>query len=309
MDDLGFNKIAAAGLATVLAFIGVRTLAEVVVPEHKFEATYVPDVVLETEGAEEEVDLPFPQPSFIAALDVERGEKVFKKCLSCHNAEKGGANGTGPNLYGVMGKEMASHPGFKYSSALVGRSAVWTWEEMNGFLTKPQTWIPGTAMNYVGLKKEEDRAAVMAYLNAQTDNPIPVPEPVLVAEVVDGAVAPDAAAQPDSEETRIIDDPKVEGLPGDGELSAEAVLTSEGDDGEVLADPREQELLDGVNSAGEVDADDPSLLDPAVRAAIPGAEPNVEVEDLPDNDSEAMPEQDVVDGPMTAEDVLRTIGG
>ena len=306
MDELGFNKLAAAGLVTVLAFLGVRTLAEVVVPESEFEAIYVPDVDLGTAVEEEDADPAFDHPDFIAAMDVSRGENVFKKCLSCHNAERGGPNGTGPNLWGVMGREMAAHEGYKYSSALVGRSAVWDWEEMNGFLIKPTQWIPGTAMNYVGLKKWEDRAAVMAYLNSKTDNPIPVPAPVIPDELA-AEVAGDLAAEPSDEYTRIEADPQeAEGLP-DGEdterLPGDIVETgtaqpasdddAEGDATAELLTPREEEAERGLNSAGEVAPDDPSLMDEAVRDAIPGDEPNVEVED----------------GPLSADEVLRRIGG
>ena len=310
MDDLGFNKIAAAVLGTALAFVGVRTIAEIVVPEdHGFEAVYVPDVQLDTGAAEEEEADPGPShPDFIAAMDVSRGENVFKKCLSCHNAERGGPNGTGPNLWGVMGREMAAHEGYKYSSALVGRSAVWDWEEMNGFLIKPTTWIPGTAMNYVGLKKWEDRAAVMAYLNSKTDNPIPVPEPVIPDELA-AEVESDLAAEPSDDYTRVQADPQerdglpegedTERLPGDFVETGTGQLENIGDsdDSDIdpadLLDPREKEAELGLNSAGEVAPDDPSLMDDAVREAIPGDEPNVELED----------------GPLSADEVLRRIGG
>ena len=309
MDDLGFNKIAAAVLATALGFLGVRTLGHTVVHEPEFTATYVPEVDVGDDDVVDEVVIGWNHPDFIAAMNVAEGEKVFKKCQSCHNAERGGANGTGPNLWGVMGRQMGVHQGFAYSSAMQGRAAPWTWEEMDGFLTKPKEWLPGTAMNYIGLKKYEQRAAVMAYLNANTDNPLPMPEPVLPEADITAGVEPGDLpdSQPvqdvlygdgDGTEARIVDEPKDEGIPGqmggeealainDGGEGADDVtmaeaLGTDGDDGDE--DAREDDFV----SAGEVTPED---LDPAVRAAIPGEQPSEDVE--------------VVDGPMEADDVMK----
>jgi len=270
MDELGFNKLAGAVLATGLAFIGVRTVAEVVVPEHDFQAIYVPEVQLETGPVEDAVIITVNSPEFVAALDVTRGEKVFKKCLSCHNAESGGANGTGPNLYGAMGNQMGTHAGFAYSSAMSSKAAPWTWEEMNGFLTKPKDWLPGTNMNYIGLKKYEDRAAVMAYLNTKTDTPLEFPEAVAPVEVVDEDIA-DAAALPSAEETRIIAETDAEGIPGQEDGMDVDLVPVDEDDLVADADDGMDTLGDeeGVDSAGELKADE--LLDPAVPDAV-GAE-------------------------------------
>jgi len=105
MDELGFNKIAAAILATALGYMGIKELSHAVI---HVEAPAVPAYALdipEAAGAVEEVELPFPQADWIAAMDADRGARVFKKCTSCHNAESGGANGTGPNLWNVPGPE------------------------------------------------------------------------------------------------------------------------------------------------------------------------------------------------------------
>ena len=309
MDDLGFNKVAAAVLVTALGFLGVRTLGHAIVPEPDFEATYVPEVDLGGGEVEEEIVIGWNHPDFIAAMNVAEGEKVFKKCQSCHNAEKGGANGTGPNLWGVMGRQMGIHPGFGYSSAMQGKAAPWTWEEMDGFLTKPKEWLPGTAMNYIGLKKYEQRAAVMAYLNANADNPLPMPEPVLPEADITAGVEPgdlpdsqpvDATMRGDGDgtEARIVDEPKDEGIPGqmggadelavnDGGEGADDVTMAEAldaDDGDAVMVADDEEFT----SAGEVTAED---LDPAVRAAIPGEQPSEEL--------------DVIDGPMEADDVVK----
>jgi cytochrome c len=215
MDDLGFNKLAGAVLMTALAFVGIRALADAVVPEHEFEAIYVPDVVIASdEPVDEGPVITVNSPEFIAAMDATRGARVFKKCQSCHNAEPGGANGTGPALHGVMGRQMGANAGFGYSSAMASKAAPWTWEEMNGFLTKPKEWLPGTNMNYIGLKNWEDRAAVMAYLNApeHTNNPLPMPEAII----------------PEVEEIEVVEGEVVEGEIVETEMV-------EGEDGEMIA--------------------------------------------------------------------------
>lgn len=182
MDELGFNKIAGAVLATAL---GVMVLREA---PHFFMHSDMPETPAYTVGpmiSEESGDaepLPFPQPEWIAAMDAERGAKVFKKCTSCHNAENGGANGTGPNLWNVVGATAGKHAGFKYSGAMAGSGITWGYEELDGFLAKPTKYLSGTNMNFVGLKKEADRAAVIELLRVAADAPMDRPA-AAVAEV------------------------------------------------------------------------------------------------------------------------------
>lgn len=94
----------------------------------------------------------------------EMGAKIIKKCLSCHNIEKGSGNKIGPNLFGVVGRKRASFPGFAYSEAMKKKGGSWSYEELNQFLTSPKTYIPGTKMTFAGLKKDQDRANAIAYL-------------------------------------------------------------------------------------------------------------------------------------------------
>ena len=111
----------------------------------------------------------------MALGDLETGSKVWMKCSACHVVEKGGANKIGPALYGVLGRNVAAIENYKYSSALAAYDKEWTFEEMNGYLKKPQTWIKGTKMSFAGLRKEKDRASVILYLNQNSDNPLPLP--------------------------------------------------------------------------------------------------------------------------------------
>lgn len=118
------------------------------------------------EGAEEEggEDAGPDLGTLLASADAAAGEQVFAKCTACHTIEQGGANGIGPNLYGTMGKAIAGHAGFAYSSALADKGGQWTWENMDAWLESPRGFANGTKMSFAGLSKPEDRANVMEYL-------------------------------------------------------------------------------------------------------------------------------------------------
>ncbi len=103
----------------------------------------------------------------LADGDPVKGEKVFKKCKSCHAVGEGAANKVGPHLNGIIDNEIASVEGFKYSKAFIERKAegfVWTVEELDAYLTKPKKHTKGTKMSFAGLRKEDQRADVIAYL-------------------------------------------------------------------------------------------------------------------------------------------------
>lgn len=99
------------------------------------------------------------------------GEKVFLKCKTCHTVDQGARHRVGPNLYGVMGAKIASKDGFAYSKASKASDIIWTDENLEAFLKKPREFLPGNRMTFVGLKKEDDRKAVIAYLHAVTKQP------------------------------------------------------------------------------------------------------------------------------------------
>jgi cytochrome c len=103
----------------------------------------------------------------IENADIGAGAKVFKKCASCHTVDQGGANKVGPNLYGIVGKTKAVTSDFSYSLALKSKSGTWTIDDLNQWLTKPKDFAPGTKMAFAGLKKDKDRANVIAYLKQQ----------------------------------------------------------------------------------------------------------------------------------------------
>ena len=177
MDSFEINKIIAAVLVTVLLIFGIGKISDIVFHIEKPAVEgYKVEVKLastsSTEGnSENQVDI----SAFLALGNVENGKKVFKKCLSCHSIKVDGKNKIGPKLWNVMFRPVGAITDYKYSKALSSYGKEWTWEEMNGFLIKPSKWIKGNKMGFAGLKKEEDRAAVMLYLNKNSDNPKPLP--------------------------------------------------------------------------------------------------------------------------------------
>ena len=134
-----------------------------------------------------------PIAAFLANADPAAGEAVFKKCAACHTITPGGANGLGPNLHGIMGQPVAGRPGFAYSDALKSKGGTWDWETMSQWLKSPKAFANGTKMTFAGLSKPEDRANILAYMNAQGSN-LPLPAaPAAAANPAEAAA--DAAAQ------------------------------------------------------------------------------------------------------------------
>jgi cytochrome c len=149
-------------------------------------------VVLEGEGgaaAEKPIDF--------SIADATKGEQVFKKCAACHNADKGGANALGPNLWNVMGEPIGKGAGgFAFSEALAGKGGNWDFDSLGQWLANPKKFAPGTKMTFAGLSNPQDRADVIAFLNAHGDAPRPLPAaPAAAAPAVDAKAGEKAAAE------------------------------------------------------------------------------------------------------------------
>jgi cytochrome c len=197
MSDLTFNKVAGAVLATGLAIFGLRELSSGIFSDEKVEKPgYVVEVAADTGGGAAAVaDVPPDWGTVLPKADVAAGEAVFAKCQSCHSLT---ANGTGPDLTGVVGRKPGSEAGFSYSPAMeafAAKQPIWDYEHIYEFVKNPQAYISGTKMTFVGLKKPEDRINVIAFLHTKGSTlPIPAPKPaaVAVAPAAGKAAAPAA---------------------------------------------------------------------------------------------------------------------
>ena len=137
--------------------------------------------------------------TLLQTADAAAGEKVFAKCAACHTINQGGANGIGPNLWATMGKPHGHVAGFAYSDALKGKPGNWDWTNMDAWLKSPRKYADGTKMTFAGLGKAEDRANLMAYLNAQGSN-LPLPAAPVVEAPAEEAAEADAGADAEAVE-------------------------------------------------------------------------------------------------------------
>lgn len=183
MGDLFWNKIAGVVIGTILAVMVIGILAETLFPEHEAGDEFAYPLDLTALGAgsgpaaeEPEIDL----GTLLANASAEAGERIARRCVSCHTFEQGGANGTGPNLWGVVGAPKATHAGFNYSAALAAMDGVWSYENLDAFIENPRGYVPGTNMSFAGLRSETDRADLLAYLQTLSTDPVPFPEPAPV---------------------------------------------------------------------------------------------------------------------------------
>jgi len=175
MDSFELNKIIAAVLMVVLLVIGLGKIADVAFhvkkPENPGYKIEVESQLASTTSKVAEVAEKINITTVMALGDIASGEKIFKKCAACHSINKGGKNKIGPALYNVVGRAVGGVNGYKYSKTLASYGKEWTFEELNGFLTKPSSYLKGTKMSYAGLRKEKDRASVIKYLNQNSDSP------------------------------------------------------------------------------------------------------------------------------------------
>jgi len=197
MDDR-FNTIAGWTLFSGIVALGLASVSSHMFMADKNERPEtmgykIAGVVSSEKGAAAEV----PIETLLASADLAKGEATFKKCASCHTVNQGGANGIGPNLYGVVGEAVATgRGGFAFSDDLKKAGGKWDWTALNHWLTSPKSMAAGTKMTFAGLEDPQERANVIAYLNSQGSN-LPLPAaPAAAAAPAEGAAAADAAAKP-----------------------------------------------------------------------------------------------------------------
>ncbi|HUQ35151.1 MAG TPA: cytochrome c family protein [Aestuariivirga sp.] len=181
MDSFEFNKIAGAVLATALVVFGLKELSAAVYHSETPEKPGFAIEVAEASGAGEAQASTGPAVSLgtlLASADPVKGAAGAKACAACHDFSKGGPNKTGPDLWDVVDRGIASHEGFAYSEGMKARSAEkWTYEALDAFIKDPKTATPKTKMAFAGVKKDQARADIIAYLASLSDAPKPFPAP------------------------------------------------------------------------------------------------------------------------------------
>ena len=189
MDDR-FNTIAGWVL-----FAGIVALGSSIVAGNYFHSERPEKMGYPIAGVQEEgsgaAEAEKPIEFYLASADVTKGQQIFNKCMACHNADKGGANQMGPNLWGVLGLPIAEdRNGFAFSDALKKVGGTWNWDNLSKWLTSPKAFAPGTKMTFAGLSNPQDRADVIAFLNTHSDSPQPLPKAPPAAAPAAAGTAP-----------------------------------------------------------------------------------------------------------------------
>lgn len=183
MDGFEFNKVMMAVLLVGTATLGGNILANEMIYKPKKPAKPGYEVAVTAPGGQQAAPAQAaPTKSMaevFASANPANGPTVFRQqCATCHIVQKGGPNGpVGPNLYGVVGRNHGAMPGFNYSNAMKAKSGEpWTLEALYAFITNPRQAVPGTTMSFAGLRSEQQRADLIAYLREQSDSPVDIPK-------------------------------------------------------------------------------------------------------------------------------------
>ncbi len=174
------NKIIVSIILTVILVVGINKVTDLIYYVEKPEKSsyQVAEITTVASNTNNETNSENSESGNIMALlastSAAEGAKIFKKCAACHSIAQSGGNKIGPALWGVLGRQAGSVSDYKYSKAMAAYKKVWSFDEMNGFLIKPKEWIKGTKMAFAGLKNEKDRAAVILYMNENSNNPLPL---------------------------------------------------------------------------------------------------------------------------------------
>jgi cytochrome c len=187
MDDR-FNTIAGWTLFAGIVALGSSIVAGEFFHAERPEKMGYPIAGVEQEGEGAAAEQPIE--AYLAKADAAKGADVFKKCAACHNAENGGPNQLGPNLWGVLGEPVGQGRGFAFSENLAKKGGTWNWDNLSQWLTSPKAFAPGTKMTFAGLSNPQDRANVIAFLNQHSNSPLPLPAAPATADPAKPGTAP-----------------------------------------------------------------------------------------------------------------------
>jgi cytochrome c len=191
--DGRFNTIAGWVLGAGIVLLGSTLVVHELYKAERPEPMGYPiaGVQEESEGGGAAAEQPIAH--YLQTADAARGAAVFRKCQACHNADNGGANGLGPNLWGTAGNHVAHRADFSYSDVLKNHGGNWDWETLSAWLHSPRTFAPGTKMTFAGLSDPQDRADILLFLN-QHGGTLTVPPPPAAAAAPAGGNATEANA-------------------------------------------------------------------------------------------------------------------
>lgn len=204
--DLKWNKIFGAALAVGLVIVGVQQVTGAIYhTEAPEKAGYFVDAPEEAAGGPAEVVLPPDWGTVLPAADLAKGEAAFARCQACHDAHQGGADKIGPNLWAVVGGPVMHRAGFAYSDAMSAHKAeapTWGYDQLDQFITAPARYVPGTKMSFAGIRDQQTRIDLIAWLRTQGSGgfAIPAPDPArqpgaaAPAEGAEGAAPAEGAA-------------------------------------------------------------------------------------------------------------------
>jgi len=180
MDSFELNKIAGAVLGSLLFVMGLGVVSDMLfAAPHPAKPGYELPAAEESHGggAAAAPEAAIPLPTLLAKADPKKGENLVKACAACHSLDaSGSAKATGPSLYGVIDRAVAS-TSFSYSDAMKAKGGKWGYDQINAFLANPKGVVAGTKMSYAGEKDAAKRADIIAYLRSLSANPAPLPNP------------------------------------------------------------------------------------------------------------------------------------
>ncbi|MHA7060625.1 c-type cytochrome [Azospirillum argentinense] len=171
-----FGAVLLAGLIAMLAGFAAEVLVHPKTPEKPGYVVAMPDGAAPAPSGGAAPSGPAEIAPLLAKADAAAGQSAAKACAACHSFDKGGPNKVGPNLYGIVGAPHGHLDGFAYSDAIKGKAGPWNYDELNHFFYDPKAYAPGTKMTFAGVKKDQERANIIAYLRSLSDSPAPLPQ-------------------------------------------------------------------------------------------------------------------------------------